>query len=231
MKTKLISMLLACIMLVSLAACANDNDKPGSTPEESTKETDVQTTEDITTEDTTVEDTTEPTAELAFNEDLLSDIGLTYSELVNKRGEKVDVKGTDGVEFYFKNGYGAYAWGYEDLDYGRELAYGEGFPVPRDENHNIIAEEVQLPKQDVPCWNISQLDAKVVFCNASFPFDITDIENIEGVKDCNYAQEGLYLNYCSGFSYNEFKFIIDHNDKEKIDSDTKIVVYKPFVNE
>ena len=56
MKTKLISMLLAGIMLVSLAACANDNDKPGSTPEESTKETDVQTTEDVTTE----EDTTEP---------------------------------------------------------------------------------------------------------------------------------------------------------------------------
>ena len=53
MKTKLISMLLAGIMLVSLAACANDNDKPGSTPEESTKETDVQTTEDVTTEDTT----------------------------------------------------------------------------------------------------------------------------------------------------------------------------------
>ncbi len=53
MKTKLISMLLAGIMLVSLAACANDNDKPGSTPEESTKETDVQTTENVTTEDTT----------------------------------------------------------------------------------------------------------------------------------------------------------------------------------
>ena len=55
MKTKLISMLLACIMLVSLAACTNDNDKPGSTPEESTKETDVQTTEDVTTEDETTE--------------------------------------------------------------------------------------------------------------------------------------------------------------------------------
>lgn len=232
MKTKLISMLLACIMLASLTACADDNDKPGSTPEESTKETDVQTTEDVTTEEnTTEEDTTEPTAELAFNKDLLSDIGLTYSELVNKRGEKVDVKGTGGVEFYFKNGYGAYAWGYEDLDYGRELAYGEGFPVPRDENHNIIAEEVQLPKQDVPCWNISQLDAKDVFCNASFPFDITDIENIEGVKDCNYAQEGLYLNYCSGFSYNDFRFIIEHNDKEKIDSDAKIVVYHSSVHE
>ena len=230
MKTKLISIILACIMLVTLAACANENDKSGSTPE-STKETDVQTTEDITTEDTTEEDTTEPTAELTLNEDLLSDIGLTYSELVNKRGEKVDAKGTGGVDFYFKNGYGAYAWGYEDLDYGRELTREDGYPIPKDENGHLIAEEVQLPKQDVPCWNISQIDAKDVFRNTSFPFDITDIENIEGVKDCSYAQEGLYLNYCSGFSYNELEFIIDHNDKEKIDSDTKIVVYKPFVSE
>ena len=200
MKTKLISMLLAGIMLVSLAACANDNDKPGSTPEESTKETDVQTTEDVTTEDTTEEDSTEPTAELAFNEDLLSDSG-------------------------------SYNWGIGDLDYGRELTREDGYPIPKDENGHLIAEEVQLPKQDVPCWNISQIDAKDVFRNTSFPFDITDIENIEGVKDCSYAQEGLYLNYCSGFSYNELEFIIDHNDKEKIDSDTKIVVYKPFVSE
>ncbi len=234
MKTKLISMLLAGIMLVSLAACANDNDKPGSTPEESTKETDVQTTENVTTEDTTEEDSTEPTAELAFNEDLLSDIGLTYSELVNKRGEKVDAVQVEGggIGFYFKNGYsGSYNWGIGDLDYGRELTREDGYPIPKDENGHLIAEEVQLPKQDVPCWNISQIDAKDVFRNTSFPFDITDIENIEGVKDCSYAQEGLYLNYCSGFSYNELEFIIDHNDKEKIDSDTKIVVYKPFVSE
>ena len=51
MKIKLISMILACIMLVSLTACANE--KPGKAPEESTKEPDVQTTGDMTTEDTT----------------------------------------------------------------------------------------------------------------------------------------------------------------------------------
>ncbi len=235
MKTKLISMLLACIMLMSLAACANDTDKPGSTPEESTKETDVQTTEnDTTEEDTTEENTTEPTAELAFNEDLLSDIGLTYSELVEKRGEKVDAVRVSGggIGFYFKNGYsGSYAWDIGDLDYGRELTREDGYPIPKDENGRLIAEKVQLPKQDIPCLSISWIDAKDVFCNTSFPFDITDIEKIEGVKDCIYAQEGLYLNYCSGFSYNDFRFIIEHNDKEKIDSDAKIDVYHSSVHE
>lgn len=49
MKTKLISMLLACIMLASLAACSNNNS--GDTPDESTKETEVQATENVTTND------------------------------------------------------------------------------------------------------------------------------------------------------------------------------------
>ncbi|MCI8610396.1 MAG: ABC transporter substrate-binding protein, partial [Clostridiales bacterium] len=47
MKTRLISALLACMMLASLTACANE--EPGKTPDEST----VQTTENVTTEETT----------------------------------------------------------------------------------------------------------------------------------------------------------------------------------
>ena len=87
MKTRLISAILACIMIVSLTACANEG--PGKTPDESTKDT----TEAQTTENVTTEETTEPAAELAFNDDLLSDIGLTYPQLVEKRGEKVDAAG------------------------------------------------------------------------------------------------------------------------------------------
>lgn len=227
MKTRLISAILACIMIVSLTACANEG--PGKTPDESTKDT----TEAQTTENVTTEETTEPAAELAFNEDLLSDIGLTYPQLVEKRGEKVDTVGGEGVDFYFENGYGAYSWGYEDLDYGRELAYGESFPIPRDENNQFIPEKIPTPKQDIPCWNISQIDAKDFFLNASFPFNISNIENIKGVEDCSYADEGLfynYYNYCSGFSYNGLRIIIDHNDKEQLEADARITVYKPFGN-
>ena len=58
MKTRLISAILACIMIVSLTACANEG--PGKTPDESTKDT----TEAQTTENVTTEETTEPAAEL-----------------------------------------------------------------------------------------------------------------------------------------------------------------------
>ena len=49
MKTRVISAILACILLVSLVACANEG--PGKTPDESTKDTtEAQTTENVTTE-------------------------------------------------------------------------------------------------------------------------------------------------------------------------------------
>ena len=79
MKTRLISLLLSGVLLASLGACAKDDS--GAERDE--------TTEALTTETTTTqEETTESTASLAFNEDLLSDIGLTYPQLVEKRGER-----------------------------------------------------------------------------------------------------------------------------------------------
>ena len=53
------------------------------------------------------------------------------------------------------------------------------------------------------------------------------------MEDCSYADEGLfynYYNYCSGFSYNGLRIIIDHNDKEQLEADARITVYKPFGN-
>lgn len=219
MKTKWISAILACIMIVSLTACANEG--PGKTPDESTKDT----TEAQTTENVTTEETTEPAAELAFNEDLLSDIGLTYPQLVEKRGEKVDAVGGEGVDFYFENGYGAYSWGYEDLDYGRELTQEEGYPVPRDENHNIIAEEVQLPKEDLACNYIST-KAKDLFPNATFSLKLSDIENIDGVQNCRRGNDEIVTSfkYYFNFKYNNVEISIYHDDPETIEADSPVFI-------
>ena len=227
MKTKLISMLLAGIMLVSLAACANDNDKPGSTPEESTKETDVQTTENVTTEDTTEEDSTEPTAELAFNEDLLSDIGLTYSELVEKRGEKVDANfitkiDGGGLEYTFEHGQGVYAWGYDDLDYEREIEPGEAIPFSE------IDTNVHLPKSEAPCRFILT-EAKDLFVNASFPMNVSDIKNIDGIENYRSGEDKDHISspydYYSYFFYNGVYVNIMYNNIETIEADSDVQIH------
>lgn len=222
MKTRLISLLLSGVLLASLGACAKDDS--GAERDE--------TTEALTTETTTTqEETTETTASLAFNEDLLSDIGLTYPQLVEKRGKKVDAAGREGVDFYFENGYGAYSWGYEDLDYGRELTQEEGYPVPRDENYNIIAEEVQLPKSDIACRAITKIKAKDILSNVSFPLNAADIAGIDGVMDVRTGKDGISssYDYASEIFYNDstkrdLDIVIYHNDAGTIDADSEAIV-------
>ncbi len=230
MKTRLISAILACILLVSLVACANEG--PGKTPDETTKET----TEALTTETTTTqEETTESTASLAFNEDLLSDIGLTYPQLVEKRGERkvtelITVEG-GSIGYFFENGYGAYIWGLYEIDYGRELEEGEGYPIPRDENHNIIAEEVQLPKSDIACRAITKIKAKDILSNVSFPLNAADIAGIDGVMDVRTGKDGISssYDYASEIFYNDstkrdLDIVIYHNDAGTIDADSEAIV-------
>ena len=225
MKIKLISMILACIMLVSLTACANDN--PGKTPEESTKETEVQTTENVTTEDTTDEDTAEPECGLAFNEDLLSDIGRTYPELAEKRGEKVGAEfitkiDGGGLEYTFANGLGIYAWGYDDLDYGRELTPDEIPPFSE------VDAKVHLPKSDAPCKFVLT-EAKNLFINPSFPLDVSDIKNIDGIENYRSGEDKEHISspydYYSGFFYNGVYVSILYNDIETVEADSEVHVY------
>ena len=225
MKTRLISAILACIMIVSLTACANEG--PGKNPDESTKDT----TEAQTTENVTTEETTEPAAELAFNEDLLSDIGLTYPQLVEKRGERkvtelITVEG-GSIGYFFENGYGAYIWGLYEIDYGRELEEGEGYPIPRDENGRIIAEELQLPKSDIACRTIHKIKAKDLFSNAAFPLDVSDIKNIEGIQDCRWGNDEIVTSfkYYFDFKYNNVEITIYHNDPETIEADSEVRVW------
>ena len=223
MKTRLISLLLSGVLLASLGACAKND--PSAEPDETTKDT----TEALTTEDgTTQEDTTEAAAGLAFNEDLLSDIGLTYPQLVEKRGKKVDAAGFGGgVGYYFENGYGAYIWGFDNLDYGRALEQGESYPFPRDENGNIInADTIPLPKSDIRCNDIIYIKAKDLFVDTAFPIKTSDIKGIEGVENLRTAEDGIAssFSYATSFLRNERSIHIYHNDMEMIEADSQITV-------
>ena len=246
MKTKLISMLLAGIMLVSLAACANDNDKPGSTPEESTKETDVQTTENVTT---TEEDTTEPEeAELMLNTEVFSDLGLTYSQIAEKRG-KLTAAGTAkaGVWYNFENGFGQYFWSWEDVE------WDESAP-PRDENNNIIVEFAPLPKDDIQCVDIAVVDTKhflpsseenimKIFSGSAMPEtfaeledvikqtpDVTNVKSWETKGDpFGYYEFDTYSLY-GEYNNSSVQISVRKADKLEIDSILQISICKSMIN-
>ena len=225
MKTKLISLLLSCMVFVSLAACTED---PGAASDETTGETTAaQTTEEITTlDDTTAEETTDvSSAVLAFNEDLLSDIGLTYSELVEKHGEKVDVKGCEGgIGYVLVNGYGAYAWGLDELDYGKELQTGEGYPLPRDASGNILYEDIQLPDAEQPCRYIFQIKAKDAFVDASFPLNVSEIQSMNDISNYSSGEDGIatsFKNYLT-FEYDKVIVSVYYNDPDTIDSNSRV---------
>lgn len=211
MKTKWISAILACIMIVSLTACANEG--PGKTPDESTKDT----TEAQTTENVTTEETTEPAAELAFNEDLLSDLGMTYPNIANKRGELIDFgMPSGGVAYIFENGFG-YIWGTDDIDWDPELKNGDPYPVPpKDENGNYDFSNFSLPNPQVECSAIITSSADNLFLGLTDSLHISDIEEIYGISHIETGESGEFGNFCSVFSYEDKTIAVFTTEKEWI---------------
>ena len=197
MKTRLISAILACIMIVSLTACANEG--PGKTPDESTKDT----TEAQTTENVTTEETTEPAAALAFNSEVLSDLGMTYPNIANKRGELIDFgMPSGGVAYIFENGFG-YIWGTDDIDWDPELKNGDPYPVP--------------PKDpQVECSAIITSSADNLFLGLTDSLHISEMEEIYGISHIETGESGEFGNFCSVFSYQDKSIAIFTTEKEWI---------------
>ena len=237
MKTKLISLLLSCIMFVSLAACTED---PSAASDEITGETTAaQTTEVITTQ----EETTVPVSEMTLNTDMFADIGLTYSQLVDKHGKLIEV-GTakGGVWYNFENGFGQYFWSWEDVD------WGESSPL-QDEDGHILVESAPLPKKDIQCMEIVIVDAvnslpakeenlMKVFSNLTIPETFVELEDVikqtPGITDVKSDEElgdpyGYYTfdtYLLSGiFNNSSIQIATYKTDKFEIDSFLQISIH------
>lgn len=226
MKTKLISMLLAGIMLVSLAACTNDNDKPGSTPEESTKETDVQTTENVTTEEnTTEEDTTDPTAKLALNTEVFSDLGLTYSQIAEKRGNLVDFNmPSGGVAYIFENGFG-YIWSPDDIDWNPKLQDGDPYPIPpKNENGEYNFNNFSLPASQAKCHAMITSSADKLFIGLAAPLCVSEVEEAYGISHVETGESGEYGNYCSIFTCEDKSITVFTTEKGIISPNSILMI-------
>ena len=225
MKTRLVSAILACIMLVSLTACANE--RPGKTPDESTAQTtEAQTTENVTTEETT-EETAESAAELAFNSQVLSDIGLTYPEIAQKCGELIGFgMPSGGMAYEFENGFG-YIWSPDDIEWNPELKDGDPYPVPpKDENGNYDFSNFSLPNPQVECSAIITSSADKLFLGLTDSLRISEVENINGVSHIETGESGEFGNYCSVFTYEDKTIAVFTAEKEIITPNSIVTIEK-----
>jgi len=174
----------------------------------------VETTLSVPETQSKIETTVESVNEKKLNLDLLSDIGATYEEIKAKRGEQlwVFVK-SGGVLYGFKDGYGGYGWGLEDLNYGRELLSGESFPLPwSDENGYLINEESPLPKGEINCNIIWYIQAKDLFLGLEQSATTSEVEENYNVNHDQDGWDGHENTYFSYFICDD-KYIVIETEK------------------
>jgi hypothetical protein len=115
-----------------------------------------------------------PTAPLAagLNEDVLSDLGLTFAELRERRGEVVGITPDGGGYYYiFENGHGWYACSDDYIDFLDE-PWGDIVPL------GFCFEDIQLPlpQDDAVCRNITGIPVGTMFADLALPATVADIE-------------------------------------------------------
>ena len=109
---------------------------------------------------------------LQINIDVISDTGLSYSQICAKRG-KLTNAGTvgGGVFFEFENGFGRYAFPCDDY-----LSW------KYDENGNVILSTIIPPSDDIPCLSQDRIKLEDLFPGISLPISISEIEQKYNVK-------------------------------------------------
>ena len=178
--------------ILSLAGCNNTDLTDDSTP--ATESTAPDTT-DVSSSDATDEpassDTTEdPEPEkLDLNQDLVSDIGLTFEEMKEKHGEVVDYQVLNGGSHYkFENGYGFYFF-YGDPPVS--VGYGSG-------NEEWVYNDdgtpwYPIPRKECVCIGIDNLKAKDIFSLEFEELYEHEIKSIYGVTLFESSANKMYI--------------------------------------
>ena len=200
------ALILTLAFMLSLAGCNNTDLTDDSTP--ATESTAPDTT-DVSSSDATDEpassDTTEdPEPEkLDLNQDLVSDIGLTFEEMKEKHGEIVDYQVLNGGSHYkFENGYGYYFF-YGDPPVS--VGYGSG-------NEEWVYNDdgtpwYPIPRKECVCIGIDNLKAKDIFSLEFEELTVSEINTIDGVSanaGIFYLPGDIESCYMMGLSYNGF---------------------------
>ena len=179
------------------------------------------TTPSVSEKQSKTETTVEPVNEKKLNLDLLSDIGLTYREIMAKRGERISVfTEGGGFRYQFKNGYGLYGWLISAV-------YEEG-NWPKDENGDWIGiDDLPSPSENNKCESIIEIKPEYLFLGMTKSMAASEIGEIYGIKyvETQSADGWNGWGFVSIFSYKDIEINIYTNEKEKIDLDSEVNLF------
>ena len=200
MKKTIILLLIALALIMSIAVACDEIEPTqgtGGPPVESEYEAVVSE---------------EPEPEMRLNYDLLSDLGLTFEEIRERRGEVVGAGNAGGGMWYkFENGYGLYIWPLDYVDW-------DGEPIPMDENDNFIIETAPLPRENVRPADIRHIHIYEVFLGINFPITVASIANLFQIMHRESSVNRHDTGFVAAFLYENIEIrIFTFNTTEEVD--------------
>ena len=172
MKKRLLLVIMAAAMLLTMLAGCNkaDSSLGIKTPEDGLKTEQPANNPNGDTPEKEEIKPLEDDSDSKLNANLISDIGLTYNQLLEKHGKLIKAGKNEGRYFYvFENGYGNYVWSSDNINL-------EGNPLLCDENGNFLIENAPLPKKDSEFYEILNIDPENLFIEMPLPEGVSDIE-------------------------------------------------------
>jgi len=195
------------LILTTMTACRNTSADKNQNRRTTTDFVTESVTEESMAAETTTEDTTKKSTikhNEKLNMDLLSDLGLTYSQIEAKRGKQIkEVMHNGGYGYLFENSFGYYFFS------------GRGFSE-KDINGNPIPFIVDKEK----CSSIWLTNTKDLFLGLSQAIDVFKIEKTFGVNYVKTYWNELENSYSSVFEYVNIMISIETAKKDVIEPDS-----------
>jgi hypothetical protein len=199
---KFLLFLLAFAVILSLVSCSSNETLNPLESTEPSEETEVTTniTEDTTAEETTItEETTEP-QEPSINHDILSEIGMTYTEIVERYGEALG--GFHNVRS-FKDSYGSrYAWD--------------------------SSAPVEVPIEETGgCVMITGVKPDQLFQGVTLPIALSELQELFDMEYIEHLEEPEMGGYWTTYQYEDVLIIFCTSDKGILCADTVLALRAP----
>jgi len=203
------------LLTVIFTFCACDNNLTTNTPPTSTSET-------------TVTSATQPF--IGVNRDLLSEIGMTAEQLIEKHGVISNAVYESGGPVYL---FGTNDWyhsfgGFEGME-----GYTDGFQphtIPTDDTGNWVFEEVPGPRMDSVCTSIWYTKADKVFLGLTQPLDAERVAQRYGVTHSTSDYSPMQEAYYSSFLIDDLLISVQTDETHTVAPDSWVTHIKRYAD-